>query len=232
MKIRLMLRCTISIIIFFICHMTTAQLGKQEQDTATYRDRYGLRVGIDIVRPIYSMFSEDQKGFEIVGDYRVHNRFYIATELGYRDHTRQEDFFNFSTKGQYIKLGVDYNAYKNWLGMENMIVVGLRYGFSTFSHTVNEYTINADPFLPERTDPGMTYDGLTGHWAELVLGLKVEVLHNVFLGVSFRGNTLLSAKQPENFKNLYIPGFERVFVNNNGFSFNYTISYLIPFYRK
>ena len=151
MKIRLMLRCTISIIIFFICHMTTAQLGKQEQDTATYKDRYGLRVGIDIVRPIYSMFSEDQKGFEIVGDYRVHNRFYIATELGYRDHTRQEDFFNFSTKGQYIKLGVDYNAYKNWLGMENMIVVGLRYGFSTFSHTVNEYTINADPFLPERT---------------------------------------------------------------------------------
>lgn len=232
MKIGLMLRFTISILILFTCQMATAQLGKQAQDTATYKDRYGLRVGIDIVRPVYSLFDEDQKGFEIVGDYRVHKRFYAATELGYREHTRQEDFFNFSTKGQYVKLGVDYNAYKNWLGMENMIVVGLRYGFSTFSQTVNEYTINADPFLPERTGPGMTYDGLTGHWAELVLGLKVEVLHNVFLGVSFRGNTLLSSKQPENFKNLYIPGFERVFVNNNGFSFNYTISYLIPFYRK
>lgn len=228
-----MLKYTINILLFLTYGAIFAQLGKNEKDTVTYKDRYGLRVGIDVVRPVYSFFSDDSKGFEIVGDYRVAKRFYVATELGYRDQTRQEDFFNFTTKGQYIKLGVDYNAYKNWIGMENMIVVGIRYGFSTFNQTVNEYTINADPFVPERTETdGNTYDGLNGHWAEFVLGLKVEVLHNVFLGVSFRGNTLISSKQPEGFKNLYIPGFERVFVNNNGFSFNYTVSYLIPLYRK
>ncbi len=228
-----MLKFTISIFFFLSCSTIFAQLGKSAQDTATYKDRYGLRVGLDVVRPIYSLFSEDTKGFEIVGDYRVAKRLYLATELGYRDQTTQEDFFNFSTKGQYIKAGVDYNAYKNWIGMENMIVVGLRYGFSTFNQSVNQYTINADPFVPVVTEPeGNTYDGLTAHWAELVLGLKVEVLHNVFLGVSFRGNTLISVTKVDNFKNLYIPGFERVFVNNNGFSFNYTVSYLIPLYRK
>lgn len=233
MKMQLMLKYIISIFLLLHCSSMFSQLGKKAQDTAAYKDRYGLRVGIDIVRPIYSLFDEDRKGFEIVGDYRIAKRFYIATELGYRDQTEQEDFFNFSTKGQYIKLGVDYNAYKNWLGMENMIVVGIRYGFSTFNHAVNEYTINADPFVPIRTETNAAeYDGLNAHWAELVLGLKVEVLHNVFLGVSFRGNTLISAKEPDNFKNLYIPGFERVFVNNNGFSFNYTVSYLIPLYRK
>lgn len=228
-----MLKYIISILFFLVGSSVFAQLGKNAKDTATYKDRYGIRVGIDIVRPVYSLFSEDTKGFEIVGDYRVAKRMYLATELGYRDQTRQEDFFNFSTKGQYIKIGVDYNAYKNWIGMENMIVVGLRYGFSTFNQSVNEYTINNDPFVPVRTETeGPSYDGLTAHWAELVLGLKVEVLHNVFLGVSFRGNTLISATKPDNFKNLYIPGFERVFVNNNGFSFNYTVSYLIPLYRK
>lgn len=228
-----MLKYSISIFLFLSCSAIFAQLGKEAKDTVTYKDRYGLRVGIDVVRPVYSFFDEDSNGFEIVGDYRVAKRLYLATELGYRDQTTQEDFFNFSTKGQYIKVGVDYNAYKNWIGMENMIVVGLRYGFSTFNQSVNEYTINADPFIPVRTEPdGMTYDGLTAHWAELVLGLKVEVLHNVFLGVSFRGNTLISATKVENFKNLYVPGFERVFVNNNGFSFNYTVSYLIPLYRK
>ncbi len=228
-----MLKYTISIFFFLSCSTIFAQLGKSAQDTATYKDRYGLRVGLDVVRPIYSLFSDDTKGFEIVGDYRVAKRLYLATELGYRDQTTQEDFFNFSTKGQYIKAGVDYNAYKNWIGMENMIVVGLRYGFSTFNQSVNQYAINADPFVPVVTEPeGNTYDGLTAHWAELVLGLKVEVLHNVFLGVSFRGNTLISVTKVDNFKNLYIPGFERVFVNNNGFSFNYTVSYLIPLYRK
>lgn len=228
-----MLRYIISLLFLLTCSQIWGQLDKSPQDTVTYKDRYGLRVGIDVVRPILSIAGDDMKGFEIVGDYRLTKRFYLATELGFRDQTRQEDYFNFSTKGQYIKLGVDYNAYKNWLGMENMIVVGLRYGFSTFSQSINEYTINSDPFVPVRTETeGITYDGLTGHWAELVLGLKVEVLHNIFLGVSFRGNTLISSKEPENFKNLYIPGFERVFVNNNGFSFNYTVSYLIPIYRK
>jgi len=210
-----------------------AQLGSAAKDTTTYKDRYGLRVGIDVFLPIYSFFQDEKKGFEIVGDYRITKRFYLATELGYRDQTRQEDFFNFSTKGQYIKLGVDYNSYKNWLGMENMIIVGLRYGFSTFTQTVNEYTVDTDPFIPERTEnEAIVYEGLNGNWAELVLGLKAEVLHNVFLGVSFRGNILINTSEPDNFKNLYIPGFERVYVNNFGFSFNYTVSYLIPLYRK
>ena len=228
-----MLKYSISLLFLLTFYTSFAQLGKSAQDTVTYKDRYGIRVGIDVVRPFYSLFSDDKKGFEIVGDYRIANRLYIATELGYRDQTRQEDFFNFSTKGQYIKIGADYNAYKNWIGMENMIVVGLRYGFSTFNQTVNEYSINADPFIPARTETEQaTYDGLNAHWAELVLGLKVEVLHNVFLGVSFRGNTLITSTQPENFKNLYIPGFERVYFNDFGFSFNYTLSYLIPLYRK
>lgn len=230
---KLMLRYITSLILFATCASLWAQPGSKAKDTTTYKDRYGLRVGIDVVRPIYSLFSDDMKGFEIVGDYRVSKRFYLATELGYRDQTDQEDYFTYGTKGQYIKVGVDYNAYKNWIGMENMIVVGVRYGFSTFTQTVNEYVINADPFVPVRIEsPDRSYDGLTGQWAEFVLGLKVEVLHNVFLGVSFRGNILLSSQQPDNFKNLYIPGFERVYLNNNGFSFNYTVSYLIPLYRK
>jgi hypothetical protein len=233
MKALPMSRSIISLLFLLLCVTGTAQRLGKEKDTTQYKDRYGIRVGLDIVRPIYSFFDENDKGFELVGDYRLTKRFYLAAELGYRDHTRQEDFYNFTTKGQYIKAGVDYNAYKNWLGMENMIITGLRYGFSTFNTTLNESTINADPFLPERTetDP-VDYDNLNASWAELVLGLKVEVLQNVFLGFSFRGNVKISSSEPENFRNLYVPGFERVYVNDYGFSFNYTISYLIPFYRK
>lgn len=228
-----MLRFIINTGFILLCLTATAQRLGKEKDTTAYKDRYGVRVGIDVVRPIYSFFDENDKGFEIVGDYRLTKRFFLAAELGYRDHMRQEDFYNFSTSGQYIKAGVDYNAYKNWLGMENMIVTGLRYGFSTFNTTLNEYTVNSDPFLSERTvGESVDFDSLNASWAELVLGIKVEVLHNVFLGFSFRGNVLITSNEPDNFKNLYVPGFERVYVNDFGFSFNYTISYLIPFYRK
>jgi hypothetical protein len=228
-----MLRYIISISLILAGISLTAQETSKKTDTVAYKDRYGIRVGLDVVLPFYTFFSDDNKGFEIVGDFRLSKRFYLASELGYRDYTRQEDFFNFSSSGQYIKLGADYNAYKNWLGMENMIVVGLRYAFSTFDQTLNEYAINADPFVPVRTETeAVTYDGLNAQWIELVLGLKVEVLHNVFLGVSFRGNTMITSKQPDNFKNLYVPGFGDVSFNNKGFSFNYTLSYLIPIYRK
>ena len=228
-----MSRYIISCLLCLLGPVMIAQGLKKEKDTTSYRDRYGVRVGLDLFLPVYSLFSEDTKGLEIVGDYRVSKRFYIAAELGYRDHTRKEDFFEFTTSGQYIKAGVDYNAYQNWIGMENMIVAGLRYGFSTFSQEVNEYTINSDPFLPERTmsDP-LSYDSLNASWVEFVLGIKVEVLHNVFMGFSFRGSTMISSKEPDNFKNLYVPGFERVYYNDFGFSFNYTLSYLIPFYKK
>jgi hypothetical protein len=228
-----MLRYIISICFFIAGISITAQETKKEKDTVPYKDRYGLRVGLDIVLPFYTLFSDDKKGFELVGDFRLTNRIYLASELGYRDYTEQADYYNFSTKGQYIKLGVDYNAYKNWIGMENMIVVGFRYAFSTFDQTLNQYTINADPFLPPRTETEpINYDNLNAQWVELVLGLKAEVLHNVFLGVSFRGNVMISSTEPDNFMNLYVPGFGEVSFNNMGFSFNYTLSYLIPIYRK
>lgn len=226
-----MLKYFISILFIFLFFSVFSQ--DKTKDTIKYKDRYGFRVGIDIFQPVYSLFDNDKKGLEFVGDFRVTKRFYAAAELGYSEATNKEDYFEFYTNGQYIKAGLDFNAYKNWIGMENMIVVGLRYAFSTFDQTLNEYTINADPFLPNQTiTTPVTYNGLNAQWIEFVLGLKAEILHNVFMGFSFRWNQMVTSKEPENFKNLYVPGFNKVYLNNNGFGFNYTVSYLLPFYRK
>ncbi len=226
-----MLKYFISILFIFLFFSAFSQ--DKTKDTIKYKDRYGLRIGIDIFQPVYSLFDNDKKGLEFVGDFRVTKRFYAAAELGYSEATNKEDYFEFYTNGQYIKAGVDFNAYKNWIGMENMIVVGLRYAFSTFDQTLDEYTINADPFLPNQTiTTPVTYNGLNAQWIEFVLGLKAEIFHNVFMGFSFRWNQMVTSNEPENFKNLYVPGFNKVYLNNNGFGFNYTISYLLPFYRK
>jgi hypothetical protein len=224
----------ISILFLLITSFAISQETKTEEKVEdVYKERYGIRLGIDIVQPIYALFDENKKGLEIVADYRISKVFYVAAELGYNDVTTFEDFYNFTTNGSYIKVGADVNVYKNWIGMENIILVGLRYGFSIFDQTLNQGIINADPFLPEEEllDP-VSYGGLNASWFSVVLGIKAEVIHNLFLGFSFSGNVLVSSKEPENFKNLFIPGFNRVYINNNGFSFNYTISYLIPFYKK
>lgn len=229
-----MLKYFINILFLLYSIILFSQQNEVQQNDTIIKNKYGLRVGVDIFNPINSFFNNNRKGLELVGDYRISKKWYIATELGYLEKTTNEDFFNFTTKGSYIKAGVDYNAYKNWLDMENLIYVGFRYGFSTFNQTLNNFTINNDSFFDELAvlENGQKFDNLNAHWAEIIIGIKAQVLNNVYLGFSFSGKKMITTKEPNGFKNLFVPGFNRVFLNNAGFGFNYTISYLIPFYKK
>lgn len=197
-------------------------------------ERYGIRIGADLYRPIRSLYEDGFKGFEIVADYRLTKKIYLAGELGTIDYTIDEDQMNFTTNGSYFKVGFDYNAYENWLDMENMIYVGVRYGFSTFSQNLNSYTIydTSDYFEDVTVYPNTEYSGLTAHWAEILGGIKAEIYDNLYLGFSVRLNVLLTETEPNDFANLYIPGFNRTYDGSFGAGFNYTISYFIPLYKK
>ena len=148
--------------------------------------------------------------------------------------TVADDQLNFTTKGTYIKAGFDYNTFENWGNMENMIYVGLRYGVSSFNQTLNSYQIyNSNQYFGESpvVISGQTFEGLSAQWIEVVAGMKAEVFHNVFVGFSFRLNRLVSQKLPDNFDNLYIPGYNRTYNGSFGVGFNYTVSYFIPLYK-
>jgi hypothetical protein len=209
-------------------------------------DRYGLRVGVDVYRLGRSLFDESYRGIELVGDYRLTKKIYAAAELGNLKYTVDDTQVNFTTNGSYIKIGFDYNAYQNWLDMENMIYAGVRYGFSNFSQKLNSYrvyqnstlddtNINIIPsnYLDEVTvQADKDFSGLSAHWVELVGGAKAELFDNLFLGVSVRINVLITDKKPADFDNLFIPGFNRTYDGNFGVGLNYTLSYFIPLYKK
>jgi hypothetical protein len=199
-----------------------------------YKDRYGLRVGADLYRLTRGLYNDDYRGFEIVADYRLTKKYYVAAELGNEDFTVDDDQLNFTTQGQYIKIGFDYNAYENWLDMENMIYAGIRYGFSRYSQNLNSYRIyDASGYFEENIIyPDRRFDGLTAHWAEVVGGVKAELFDNLFIGFSVRLNYLITDSKPENFDNLYIPGFNRTYEGSFGAGFNYSLSYFIPLYKK
>jgi hypothetical protein len=212
----------------------------QETKTATKdsvapkTERYGLRVGVDLFKLTRSFYENDYRGIELVGDYRLTRKHYLAVELGNENKTVDDDQVNFTTKGSYLKVGFDYNSYQNWLDMENIISVGLRYGVSSFSQRLNSYEIyNPNQYFGENSVviAGDEYSGLSAQWIEVVAGMKAEVFNNVFVGFSFRLNRLVNQKQPNNFDNLYIPGFNRTYNGDFGVGFNYTVSYFIPIYK-
>ena len=208
----------------------------QTKDTTkvVYPERYGLRIGVDLHRLTKSLYDSNYKGLEVVADYRLTNRFYIAGEIGNEEKTVDDDRLNFTTKGTYFKVGFDYNSFENWLDMENMIYVGMRYGLSSHSQTRNSYKIY-DPsnyYGETIITSGEKFDGLSASWLEVVGGIKAELFNNLYLGFSVRLNYLVTNKQPDNFENLYIPGFNRTYDGKFGAGINYTVSYFIPIYKK
>ncbi len=242
MKMQLMLKYFTSLFICLACFSLSAQdiTENASLDSVAYKQKYGLRLGADLSRLVRSFVNDHYKGFELVGDYRISKRFYLAGELGTEERTTEEDLFRFTTKGSYFRAGFDYNTYENWYGMENSIYGGLRLGASTFSQNLLEYQVfNSNPYWNETNQQGTNtnvlgeHSGLSALWLEMVLGLKAELFNNLYVGASIRFNYLLSDKAADNFPNLWIPGFNKVTDDSNfGVGFNYTLSYLIPFYKK
>ncbi|MGY0408070.1 MAG: DUF6048 family protein [Polaribacter sp.] len=233
---------SICLFLFFVDGFAQKQkkdsLTIQKKDTIIYKKPYGIRVGIDISKPIKAQFDGSYSGFEILGDYRISKRLFVAAEIGHEKKTSAEDYTNSTTKGNYIRLGVNWNAYKNWLDMNNEIFVGYRYGFSLFDVTLNNYTPNVSSkengnyFPATNITTPQTFSNLNAHWSELMVGLKAEAFHNFYIGFSVSYKVLMSVKDPKTFKSLYAPGFNRIFESNTGFGFNYSLTYLIPFVKK
>lgn len=206
-------------------------------DTLVYKQKYGLRLGGDFGRVIRSFVDKDYSGFEINGDYRLSKDVYLAGEIGTEERTIKTDFLDVTATGSYFKVGADFNSYTNWLDMQNMIYFGGRVGVSTFSQTLNQITIydpNRDFFNePFSQTPNQEFDGLSAIWAELIVGIKAELFTNLYMGLNMQLKSLITQDQPVDFENLYIPGFNRTYDSGSiGLGFGYTLSYLIPIYKK
>ena len=228
-----MLKYSFSILFVLVSLVNSAQ--EQPKDTIKKTQRYGLRIGADISKLARTLYDKNYKGLELVADYRLTKKMYIAGELGNENKTTDDDRLNFTTKGTYFKAGFDSNFYENWLDMENMIHVGLRYGVSSFSQELNTYKIyDTAGYFPtgNLVVSGKKYDGLSAQWAEVVAGMKAKLFNNVYAGLSVRMNYLISQKKPSEFDNLYIPGFNRTYDGKFGAGWNYTITYFIPLYKK
>ena len=196
-----------------------------------------IRFGFDVFKPIKSSSEGDNLNYEIVGDLQITDNLYLAAEYGLTDRLIEDENINFNSNGSFLRFGFDYNMFKNWVGMDNSIFLGLRYGTSNFSNKIESYNVrNSDAYFSNFVDNNyqtIDHSNLTGSWLEVVAGVKVETFNNVYLGFSLRLNKLLSTQKPENFDNLYIPGFNKVTDDNTfGSGFNYTLTYSIPLRKK
>ena len=221
---------SVAIIILF----SGKNFSQTENDSVVVKNKYGIRIGLDFSKQI-RMLTEDYKGLSLYGDVKIKERLFIVSELGSDEKELRTDNLRSKFSGNYIKAGLNYNLYNNLPGLNNEIYVGFRFATSKFKSEISEYIIyNKDHFWSQ--DPifdNIINKGLNANWVELIIGINAELLNNLFMGLSLRLNRMLNQKKPENFTNLYIPGFNKVTENNNfGTGLTYSLIYQIPIIKK
>ncbi len=207
---------------------------QSESDTIYVKNKYGIRAGIDLSKQI-RMLTEEYSGLSLYGDIKIKERLFIVAELGNDQKTIETENINSKLSGSYIKTGFNYNLYNNLPGLNNEIYVGLRYSQSLFKNELIDYSIyNKDRFWnDQRILEYKEFDNLKSSWIEFVVGFNSEIKNNLFMGLSLRLNRMLKQDIPENFTNLFIPGFNKVTENNNfGTGITYSIIYQIPIIKK
>jgi len=229
-----MLKYYISIILAFNFFINS--FSQTEADSINIKNKFGLRAGVDLSKLLNSAFNDDYEGFEVNADLRILKNIYISAEIGTEKKIISNDYLNTEAKGNYLKAGGDYNMYTNWLGMDNLIYSGFRIGFSNFSQTINSYTIydiNNQPWGQATYYNPIVNDNLNALWMEFIVGIKTQVLNNLFLGFNIQLKNLISDKTKNNIDNIYIPGFNRTYDSSSlGSGFSYSISYLVPIIKK
>lgn len=192
--------------------------------------KYGLRLGLDLSRIPVHIFNPYRSDAEVLADARVDTNLYVAAEAGFnRTDLNNAPVFNYQASGLYLKAGIDYNLLKRSFPMEsNMLYVGLRYGLARMRRSIPEYTIS-NPYwgAVQGSEPMKT---LIPQWAEAILGIKVEVLNNLFLGWSLHVRVLTTPNVDPVAKPYLIPGYG---VTSSGavFDVNYAVSYRIPLWE-
>ena len=201
---------------------------------------YGIRAGIDLSKLVRSELQEGYTGFEIFGDLTFRDKTKIAVEIGSESFDTKESIdqsllYSYKVSGEFLKLGLDWEIYQRKPGEKNQITAGARYVVSSFDTTqgiTNFYDtawVERYGEFPNYNVQGPTHNGLSASYLEGVLGFKTHLTKQLYLGGSFRMGFLVSQKEPENFDNLWIPGFNRVTDGARfGFSYNYGLSYYLP----
>jgi len=187
----------------------------------------GLRIGLDLSRIIVKAFQPYRTDITAVGDYRIKKDLYLAAEAGYQKTSHSDSNYTYKASGIYVTAGVDYNLLKNLAPKERyMLFAGARYGFAQMSYEVPGYVIS-NSYWGDKLPGSVPKINANAHWIELIMGIKAEVLKNLFLGWNVREKIMIKGPSNKEFPPIVIPGFGDG-SRKSQFDWQYTISYCIP----
>ena len=223
---------------FVLCLLAAISFGQPEQEkkvapkrTDNYIRLKGLRFGMDLTRPFQDLWVKGNRyGTEFSADMELWPNWFPVFETGYDVLKVKTTVIDYTGKGSYSRIGIDYNFLEAESKKDkDILFIGFRYGFALANQQVNQYIING---YWGQTTGQFANQKYFGHWGEVLLGIKGEIFRNFYMGWTVRGKVRMNHKNLEIPPVYFIPGFgkaEKKFT----LDFTYSIYYNIPWdFRK
>lgn len=187
----------------------------------------GLRLELDVASPLFHVLQiEPSQSIEGGVYLNLKQRYLPLFEMGFAG------LFNkispqhsvFSADGLFFRTGLDINLLnaKKRASNRNLVVAGFRVGASSFSYDLRHVLIE-DKYWQEKRSMDYLDVQVFRWWFEALLGMKVEVFRNVYLGWNIRSKFLLKEEEPGSIHPYFIPGYG--LARSGNWAFNYTIAY-------
>lgn len=194
-----------------------------------YPALYALDFGLNFFDAITAIAGQKYGGADLSASLSMWNWLFPTIEAGIAGANNTPKGNNYTYKSgpaPYFKIGADYNfLYKS--NPQYRLLLGLRFGASTFSYRLSDVTVNSgywgqsDTFdLPSQTS--------TAIYGELLIGLKVNIWKQLSLGWTVRFHHLFHSSSSESGEPWYIPGMG---TRNSKIGATFSLIYTLPLHH-
>lgn len=224
--------------IFVLCLLALTSHGQEQKEkklkpkrTDNFVRMKGIRFGVDATRPFQDLWVKGNRyGYEFSADMELWPNLFPVIESGYDIMKIKNNYIDYTGKGGYSRIGMDYNFLQaENKDDKNILFAGLRYGFTLARQQVDSYLIES---YWGPTTGSFEDQNYFAHWGEFLLGIKGEILHNFYMGWTIRGKVKLNYKDLGIPQVYFIPGYGKAEKGFN-FDFTYSLYYNLPWdFRK
>ncbi len=187
----------------------------------------GMKVGVNVGRFSDYLFKPERTSYEASFDFNISNKYFGVIEGGFSEISIEKDNYDYTSEGSFVKAGVDFNMLKKY--PSDYFGIGVRLGRASFKHSASNIIYN-DIHWPIQSF-SVDSKSYTTYWLEVSLGIKGELLKNVYFGWSALIRVGISGRKDEQFQPYDIPGFGKGESTVN-LGANYYIYYQIPFNKN
>ncbi len=185
-----------------------------------------VRVGCDVSRFALPLVGDiGSHGLEFNVDGEIAYNWFPVIEIGQQSINHHTDSLHYKMSGTYGRIGLDYNLlkYKHRLDRD-IFFIGVRMAATSFNHEAPKIIMSGawddvHGSLPQAT--------IKSVWGEGVVGVKCEILKNIYFGLTVRAKMLFSHSKYNALTPYIIPGYGKGYNKFNA-GLSYSIMYAIP----